>query len=124
MNSKIFLGVRILLGVFVLVFGLNKFLHFIPDFEIEGDALNYFVALSKSQTLNLVGVVETIAGLALIFNKWGALMALILMSISVCAVLFHATLDPANIAGALVLLVLNILVLVGYKDRYSDILKA
>ncbi len=124
MNSKVFLGVRVLLGVFVLIFGVNKFFHFIPDFEIEGDALNYFTALSKSQTLTMVGIVETIAGLALIFNKWGALMALILMSISVSAVLFHATLDPANIAGALVLLALNILVLIGYKDRYAGILKA
>ncbi len=124
MNSKVFMILRILLGLFVLVFGVNKFLPFIPDFEIEGSALNYFTALSNSQTLNLVGVVETIAGLALIFNKWGALMALILMSVSVCAVLFHATLDPANIAGALVLLVLNILVLIGYKDRYKDLLRA
>ncbi|MEM8508198.1 MAG: DoxX family membrane protein [Bacteroidota bacterium] len=122
MNSKIFMAVRILLGVFVLVFGVNKFLHFLPDFELEGDALNYFMALGKSQTLNLVGVVETIAGLALIFNKWGALMALILMSVSVNAVLFHLTLDPPNIGGALVLLVLNIVVLIGYKNRYSGIL--
>ncbi|MEM1338269.1 MAG: DoxX family membrane protein [Bacteroidota bacterium] len=124
MNSKIFMAVRILLGVFVLVFGVNKFLHFLPDFELEGDALNYFMALGKSQTLNLVGVVETIAGLALIFNKWGALMALILMSVSVNAVLFHLTLDPPNIGGALVLLVLNIVVLIGYKNRYSGILNA
>jgi len=44
------------------------------------------------------------------------------MSVSVNAVLFHATLDPANIAGALVLLVLNIAVLFGYKDQYKALL--
>ena len=124
MSSKIFMAVRILLGVFVLVFGVNKFLHFLPDFELEGDSLNYFTALAQSQTLNLVGIVETVAGLALIFNRWGALMALILMSISINAVLFHATLDPMNIAGAAVLLILNVITLVGYSARYKEILRA
>ena len=124
MNSKVFMALRIVLGIFVLVFGLNKFLQFLPAFELEGDPLQYFMALGNSQTLSLVGIVEVLAGLALIFNKWGALMAVILMSISVCAVLFHATLDPVNIGPALGLLLLNMLVLVGYKDRYTDLLRA
>ena len=67
-------------------------------------------------------IVEIVAGLALITNKFGALLALILMSVSVNAVLFHATLDPANSAGAVVLLVLNIAVLFGYKDHYKALL--
>ncbi|MFD2589097.1 DoxX family membrane protein [Croceitalea marina] len=123
MKSKIFLVVRILLGLFVLVFGLNKFLNFLPAFELTGDALNYFGALAKSQTLNLVGIVEVVAGLALIFNKWGALLTVILMSVSVNAVLFHATLDPANIGPAIGLLLLNVITLIGYKDSYSAMLK-
>ena len=122
MNSKVFMILRILLGLFILVFGLNKFLHFIPFGEMPEDAGAYFAALSSAKVITLVGVVEIIAGLALIFNKYGALSALILMSISVNAVLFHATLDPANSAGAIVLLVLNIIVLFGYKDKYKDLL--
>ena len=91
--------------------------------EPTGDAGSYFGALMSSKTLILVAVVEIIAGLALIFNKYGALMALILMSVSVNAVLFHAVLDPANIAGAVILIVLNIIVLYGYRDKYSALLK-
>ena len=125
MNSKVLMVVRILLGVFVLVFGLNKFLNFIPFGEMPEAAGNYFGALASTKVIPyLVGIVEIAAGVALIFNKYGALMALILMSVSVNAVLFHATLAPEGIAGALVLFVLNILVLVGYKDRYADILRA
>ena len=122
MNSKVFMALRILLGVFVLVFGLNKFLHFIPMEEMSADAGAYFGALVNSKTLTLVALVEIVAGLALIFNKFGALFALILMSISVNAVLFHAVLEPGSIAGALVLLVLNIIVIYGYKDKYKDLL--
>ncbi len=124
MNSKVFMVVRILLGLFVLIFGLNKFLNFLPAPEVTGDAGAYFGALVTSKTIILVAVVEVVAGLALILDKFGALMALILMSISVCAVLFHATLAPADIGPALGLLVLNILVLVGYKDKYAPLLKA
>ena len=124
MNSKVFMVLRILLGLFVLVFGLNKFFHFIPMDAPTGDAGAYFGALMSTKTLTLVAIVEVLAGLALIFNKFGALMAVILMSVAVNAVLFHATLDPGNIAGAAVMLLLNIAVLFGYKGRYKDILRA
>ena len=123
MNSKVFMVVRILLGLFVLVFGLNKFLQFLPPPELPEAAGSYFGALMSSKTMVLVALVEIAAGLALLLNKWGALMSVILMSVSVCAVLFHATLAPEGIGPALGLLILNVLALVGYKDRYSEILR-
>jgi len=124
MSSKVFMVVRILLGLFILVFGLNKFLHFIPFGEMSETAGNYFGALGSVKLVPYVlGVVEIAAGLALLLNKYGALMAVILMSVSVNAVLFHATLAPESIMGSLILLVLNIAVLYGYKDRYEGILR-
>ncbi len=123
MNSKVFMVLRILLGLFVLMFGFNKFFHFIPMEAPTGDAGAYFGALMSSKTLILVAIVEIAAGLALILNKYGALMTLILMSVSINAVLFHAVLAPGDIIGALVLLVLNIVMLYAYKDKYKDLLK-
>ena len=122
MNAKVFMVLRILLGIFVLVFGFNKFFHFIPMEAPTGDAGAYFGALMNSKTMTLVAIVEIVAGLALIIDKFGALLALILMSVSVNALLFHLTLDPDNSMGAIVLLVLNVLVLIGYKDKYKDLL--
>ncbi len=122
MNSKVFMVLRILLGIFILVFGVNKFAIFLPMPELSGDAGAYFGGLSSSKTLMLVGIVEIIAGIALILDKFGALLALILMSISVNAFLFHAVLDPGGIGGAVVLLILNIAVLYGYKDKYKALL--
>jgi len=123
MNSKVLMVLRIILGLMLLVFGLNKFFHFLPDPEgMSADAGAYFGALISTKTMVMVAVVEVVAGLAFLLNKYGALMALILMSISINAVLFHATLDSANIAPALVLLVLNIIVLYGYKDKYKSLL--
>jgi len=122
MNSKVIMVLRILLGLFVLVFGLNKFFHFIPMEAPTGDAGAYFGALMSSKTLILVAIVEIVAGISLLFNKYAALMLLILMSVSINAVLFHATLDPANIMGAAVLLILNVILLYAYKDKYKDLL--
>ncbi|WP_055435684.1 DoxX family membrane protein [Lacinutrix algicola] len=123
MNSKVFMVLRILLGIFVLIFGINKFLNFLPAPEgMSADAGAYFSALVNSKTMVLVAIVEIAAGLALILNKFGALMALILMSVSVNAVLFHAVLDPGNIIPALALLALNIVALIGYKDKYKTLL--
>ncbi len=122
MNSKVFMVIRILLGLFVLVFGLNKFFHFIPFGEMSAEAGAYFAALSSAKVITLVAIVEIAAGLALILNKYGALMTLILMSISVNAVLFHIMLAPEGMGGAVVLLVLNIAALIGYKSKYKDLL--
>ena len=69
-----------------------------------------------------MAIVEIVAGLSLIFNKYAPLMSVILMSISVNAVLFHAILDPGGIGGAAVLLILNIAVLYGFKDKFKDLL--
>jgi len=125
MNSKVFMVLRIVLGLFVLVFGANKLYPggFLSMPEMSADAGAYFGALVSTKTLMLVAIVEVVSGLALILNKYGALMSVILMSISVNAVLFHLTLDPGGIGGAAVLLVLNIIVLYGYKDNYKDLLK-
>lgn len=70
--------------------------------EMSEDAGAYFGALTSVKTLTLVAIVEIVAGLALIFNRYGTLLAIILMSIGVNAVLFHATLDPGGIAGVAV----------------------
>lgn len=122
MNSKVFMVVRILLGVLLLVFGLNKFLNFMSMGEMSPEGGAYFGALMSAHVITLVAIVEIVAGVSFLLNKFGALLAIILMSVSVNAVLFHASLEPGSIPPALVLLVLNILVLVGYKDSYKSLL--
>ena len=123
MNSKVFLAVRILLGLMLLVFGLNKFFRFLPMGDMPDEAGNYFAALSSTHTMTLVAIVEVLTGVAVLFNKFGALMSLILMSVSVNAVLFHIALAPEGLPPALALLVLNLLALVGYKNKYRELLK-
>ena len=115
MNSKVLMVLRIVFGILLAIFGANKFYPFMPaPTEMPEGIMNYMTALMTSKTMYLVGAVELIAGIALI----------ILMSVSVNAVLFHATMDPDNIIGAIVLLVLNVVMLYAYKDKYKDLLRA
>ncbi len=123
MNSKIFMIIRYILALGLLFFGTNKFLHFMSPPPPPEEAMGYWQALTASNTMVLVGVVEAIAGLSLLINKYAALMMIILMSVSVNAVLYHMALDPGSTVMALVLLVFNILMLISYKDKYTALLK-
>jgi len=121
--NKALTVIRIIFGILLAVFGANKFLNFMPAPEEMPEAvINYMTALMSTKTLGLVGAVELIAGLSFIFNKYGALMAIILMSVSINAVLFHIFLSPADMIGAIVLLALNIVMLYAYKDKYKNLL--
>ena len=124
MNSKVFLALRILFGIFLVIFGSNKFLNFMPaPDEMPEAVMTVFTALTITKTIILVGAVEVLSGLSLILNKYGALMMLVLMSVSVNAVLFHINLSPDTVAPAALLLILNIVMLYAYRDAYKPLLK-
>ena len=114
---------RIIFGVLIAIFGANKFFNFMPAPEEMPEAvMNYMTALMSAKTLYLVGAVEVAAGLSFIFNKYGALMAIILMSVSVNIILFHVTLNPEGIVPGAVVFLLNIVMLYAYRDKYKDLL--
>ncbi|MCK5442474.1 MAG: DoxX family membrane protein [Maribacter sp.] len=122
MNSKVVLVLRIVFGVALLFFGSNKLFGFMDPPPPPEAAMGYWAALMTSKTMTVVAIVEVAAGLSLLLNKYGALMMLILMSVSVNAVLYHVALDQAGIPMGGVLLVLNIVMLYVYKDKYKGLL--
>ena len=123
MKNKLFTIIRYILGIFLLFFGFDHFFNYIPFPEMAPEANAYFANLLSTGVMQLVGVVEIVSALAFIFNKYGALMSIILMSVSINAVLFHIALDPQKIYVALILLILNLSMLYFYKNQYSQLLK-
>ncbi|WP_035335290.1 DoxX family membrane protein [Dokdonia sp. PRO95] len=102
--------IRIGLGLMLFVFGLNKFFWFMPDFEFGDNigAANLFQAFTDSGYMwPLVGGLEAIIGVLFITKKAFPAALLALIPISVNIVLFHAVLDPPNIAPALLVAILN-----------------
>ncbi len=123
MNSKVFMVIRIIFALALLFFGANKLFHFMDPPPPPEEAMGYWTALTITKTMTVVAIVEILAGLTLILNKYAALMMIILMSVSVNAILYHLALDSANIGMAVGLLLLNILMLYNYKDSYKELFK-
>ncbi len=123
MSSKILMAVRIVFALALLFFGLNKLFHFVTPPPAPEAAWGYWKELTASNTMMLVGIVETISGLTLILNKYAALMMVILMSVSVNAVLYHLAFDPNGLKMGGMLLILNIVMLFAYKDKYKALLE-
>jgi len=124
MNPKVTIGLRILFGVFCLIFGLNKFLGFLPMPEIPGDGGTLMGIYSTSGFMTVIGVLEILGGLALLFNKFVPLALTFLVAIMFNAFLFHALHDMAGIGGAVLGMVLGLLLVYANKDRFSDLLSA
>ena len=117
---------RIVLGVMLLVFGFNKFVPFLPPFEFGDDlgAKALFEAFTNSGYIwILVGGLEMVVGLLFVTKKAFPAALLALLPISVNIVLFHAVLNPANIAPALFVATLNIYFIYKNWNNYRHLMQ-
>jgi len=122
--KKIQLTIRVLLGLMLVVFGLNKFLNFMPMPPMPEAAGEFMGALAKSgYIMPLVAIVEILAGILILINKFAPLVLVILFPVLLNAFLFHLFLDVAGIGGALVAISMNIFLFFTYKESYKEILK-
>ena len=124
MNEKVVLGIRILLGFGLVVFGSNKFIHFMENPPLSPEAAEFMGAMYKTgYILYVAGAVQVLAGLSFLTNKFVPLMAVVLFPVMLNAFLFHAVLDPSGIAGSAVVTTLNVVMMFANKPAYEKILK-
>lgn len=117
--------IRVLLGVMMVVFGLNKFLQFMPMPPMPEAAGAFMGALVKSGYLMVVvAIVEIITGALLLAKKFVPLALIILFPVMLNAFLFHLFLDPAGIGGAFMAVAMNIFLFFANKNAYSNLLTA
>lgn len=113
--------IRTVLGLILLIFGLNKFLGFMPAMNFGDDeaAKDFFEALTETTYMwPLVGVTEIISGLLLVLKKWVPFALVILVPISVNIILFHLVLNIPNIGPALVVAILNVYLIYKHRGAY------
>lgn len=116
---------RYLLALMLLVFGLNKFFAFMDMPPMPEPAQAYLGALASTGVLfPLLGIIYLVTAVALITNKFAALMLLILAPVVVNILLFHFTLAPGGSAPGIILAVLTVLTMIHYQPRYALLLKA
>ncbi len=125
MNSKLTLVLRLLLGLLLVVFGANKFIEFLPPFDYSANeaAGQFFGTLANNYVIKTVGLVEVIVGLLLLLGR-AVPFALVLMApISVNIILYHATLDPANIGPGAFVFIVNAVLMFAHKDAYKALFR-
>jgi len=124
MNPKLNMAIRILLGLFMLIFGLNKFIGFIPVPAISGDGATLLGIYKSSGFMSIIGVLEIIAGFALIIGKFIPLATIITTAIMFNAFVFHALHDMGGIGGSALGMILSLLVVLGYRKQFTQIFTA
>ena len=126
MKKWIDIGVQGLMGLIFFVFGLNGFLHFIPDPEVTGDAGTYMGGLAATgYFFPVLKIVEIVSGALLLTRKFSALALVLLAPVVVQIFLFHAFLDPQGLVMAGPLVAIEAYLGFGvYRDRFKDVLQA
>jgi uncharacterized membrane protein YphA (DoxX/SURF4 family) len=125
MKAKLVIGARVLLGLIFFVFGLNFFLHFIPQPPPTGPAGAFAGAMFATGYLFVVlKVVETVSGALLIAGRFVPLVLAVLAPIVINILLFHGFLAPAGIPLAIVVLALELFLAWSYRSVYRPMLAA
>ena len=118
-------AVRLLLGAIFTIFGLNGFLHFIPQPPPAGLAAVFVGGLGASgYFFPLLKGTEVLVGLALLGNRFVPLALTVLAPIVVNIVAFHAFLAPSGIALPLVIVALGLYLAYTERAVFAPLLQA
>lgn len=122
MNSMFTKIIRIALGLALVVFGANKFLHFIPMEPPTGAAGEFMNSLGATGYIfPVVGVLEVIIGALMLLKKWVAFALILLAPISINILLFHLFLDIPGAAVALLVTVFNGVLIYKHWQQYKPL---
>jgi len=113
---------RILLGFIFLAFGLNGFLHFIPNMPMPNAAVSFFVGLAATgYFLPVLFGTQALAGALLILGLWVPLALALLAPIIFNIVLFHVFLAPNGLPVAIVVTLLEVYLVYAYREAFAPI---
>ena len=117
MNSKFTQIVRIILGLILLLSGLNKFFTFIPT--PAGNLIESFGQVDY--IFPVVAVLEIIIAVLLLVKKWVAFALVLLVPLSINILLFHIYLDFSGIIPAVVVASLNGILIYKHRRQYAPL---
>ena len=118
--------VRILMGLGFSVFGLNGFLHFIPEPKTpmpEGAKAFAGAMMQTGYMFQLVAGTQLIAGLFLLLNLFVPLALVLLMPVLVNIIAFHIFLQPAGMAPGAILMLMELYLAWMYRRAYLPVLQ-
>ena len=116
---------RYLLGLGFLIFGLNGFLHFIPQPPMpDGLAKDYVTVLMASHYILPVSALEVVAAILLLANRYVPFALTLLGPILVNIIIFHIAMQPAGLPMAFIFVILWFLVFASVRSAFSGIFQS
>ncbi|MEO1254692.1 MAG: hypothetical protein AAFY41_07395 [Bacteroidota bacterium] len=117
----LFLGAKVLLGTLMIIFGLNKFLGFIPvEPPADATAQAFLGTMFSSYLYQTVALAEIAGGILLFIPKYSFIGTLLLLPVIFNIVAFHLAHDMPGNGIWLGPTLLFLIVLISFKDRFKS----
>lgn len=120
MKKKILFGVSLLFGLMFINAGLNKFFNYMPmPKDMPENMIKLMAAFMEiGWLIPLTGIVEILAGILFITNKYRALGAIMIFPVMIGILLTNIINAPSGLPIALVLLAVNLWVIIENREKY------
>jgi uncharacterized membrane protein YphA (DoxX/SURF4 family) len=116
---------RYLLGLLFTIFGLNGFLHFIPQPPPSSPlAMQFLTVMSASHYMVPVFLVQLIGGVLLLVGRYIPLALTLLAPVIVNVLIYHSAMDPGGIGAGLLATILWILVFLRFRANFLGLLES
>ncbi len=121
-NDTTFTIVRTALGLFLILYALNRFFHFLPSSYGAMPEITENFLDAVASYLPALYIFEIIIGLFLIFNKWTPFILIVLFPLSVAFLIFSISNGEFSKAWpAFVVAAINIILIVRRRDIYKSL---
>lgn len=114
---------RFLMGLIFVFFGVNGIVPFIPAPPLTGIAGQFVEALFLSHYLTAILLIQLVAGILLIANRFVPLALTFLGPVIVNIFFYHAFMDPGGLPKAAVVIILWLLVAYSVRSAFAGILQ-
>lgn len=118
---------RIMMGIVFVVFGLNGFLHFIPQPKqpmSEGAMALSGALMNSGYMFPMIMGTQLLVGVLLLLNRFVPLALALIAPVIVNIIAFHLFLAPKSIGPGVVVLVLELYLAWAYRSCYRSMLVA
>jgi putative oxidoreductase len=114
---------RCLLGLVFVVFGANKFLHFLPNPPMQGPGAQFMGVLFETHYIYVVATCEVVGGLLLLTGRYLPLGLTLVGPVVVNILSFHIFMDNSGLPVALVVSALALFLLWRHREHFAGLVK-